>query len=178
MRRTSIKLWALLAALALPLTTNGHVNAQESNQTDTQQRGTVTNLPLPRFVSMKASEGFVRRGPSQTHRIDWVYRVRDTPLEITAEYGHWRRVRDREGAGGWMHYALLSGTRTVLNLTDMLEIKTKPDAKSLSVAQLEAGVVARILECGPEWCRIQTQGYKGWAKKTNFWGVRPDEILE
>ncbi|HBR39417.1 MAG TPA: aspartyl-trna synthetase, partial [Sulfitobacter pontiacus] len=28
-----------------------------------QEVGQVTNLPVPRFVSMKASEGNVRRGP-------------------------------------------------------------------------------------------------------------------
>ena len=44
------------------------------------ERGAVTNLPLPRFVSLKASEGNVRRGPSLTHRIDWVFKRRDMPL--------------------------------------------------------------------------------------------------
>lgn len=65
--------------------------------------GSVTNLPLPRFVSMKAVEGNVRRGPSLAHRIDWVFTRRDMPLEIVAEYGHWRRVQDRDGLGGWIH---------------------------------------------------------------------------
>ncbi|HCT32088.1 MAG TPA: aspartyl-trna synthetase, partial [Sulfitobacter sp.] len=77
-----------------------------------QEVGQVTNLPVPRFVSMKASEGNVRRGPSLTHRIDWVFKHRDLPLRITAEHGHWRRVEDRDGMGGWVHYSLLSGTRT------------------------------------------------------------------
>ncbi|MEL6566070.1 MAG: SH3 domain-containing protein, partial [Pseudomonadota bacterium] len=62
--------------------------------------GPVTNLPLPRYVSLKAVEGNVRRGPSLTHRIDWVFQRRDMPLRITAEHGHWRRVEDRDGMGG------------------------------------------------------------------------------
>ena len=45
--------------------------------------GPVTNLPLPRYVSLKAAEGNVRRGPSLTHRIDWVFQRRDMPLRIT-----------------------------------------------------------------------------------------------
>ena len=32
--------------------------------------GPETNLPMPRFVSLKASESNVRRGPSLSHRID------------------------------------------------------------------------------------------------------------
>ena len=59
------------------------------------ERGPVTGLPLPRYVSLKASEANVRRGPSLTHRIDWVFKRRDMPLRITAEFGHWRRVEDR-----------------------------------------------------------------------------------
>ena len=58
--------------------------------------GPVTNLPLPRYVSLKAAEGNVRRGPSLSHRIDWVFTRRDMPLRITAGHGHWRRVEDRD----------------------------------------------------------------------------------
>ena len=68
--------------------------------------GSVTHLPVPRFVSMKASEGNVRRGPSLSHRIDWVYKRRDMPLRITAEHGHWRRVEDRDGMGGWVIFCV------------------------------------------------------------------------
>ena len=85
-------------ALAVALAFGGGCLASE--------RGSVTNLPIPRFVSLKAAEGNVRRGPSLSHRIDWIYKQRNMPLEVTAEFGHWRRVRDREGAGGWVHYSL------------------------------------------------------------------------
>ena len=95
-----------------------------------EARGPVTNLPLPRYVSMKAAEGNVRRGPSLTHRIDWVFKRRGMPLQITAEYGNWRKVQDRDGAGGWVHYALLSGVRTVLIESDMLPVYARPDPNS------------------------------------------------
>ena len=77
-------------------------------------RGPVTNLPLPRFVSMRAESANARRGPSLDQRVDWEFVRRGLPLEITAEYGQWRRVRDAEGDGGWVHHALLSGVRTAL----------------------------------------------------------------
>ncbi|MEM8536933.1 MAG: SH3 domain-containing protein [Pseudomonadota bacterium] len=143
-----------------------------------QDRGPVTNLPLPRFVSMKAHEGNVRRGPSLTHRIDWVFKRRDMPLEITAEYGHWRRVRDRDGAGGWVHYSLLSGTRTVLVETDSVSIFAKPDPNTLEVARLQMGVVARVDRCNERWCRLNADGYRGWAEKRHLWGVKPGELVD
>lgn len=142
------------------------------------ERGPVTNLPLPRYVSMKAAEANVRRGPSLTHRIDWVFRHEDIPLEITAEHGHWRRVRDRDGAGGWVHYSLLSGVRTAIAERDMLELRAQPDPESIVVARLEIGVIARIDSCSATWCRLEVAGYKGWTPKATIWGVAPEEILE
>jgi len=143
-----------------------------------QDRGPVTNLPLPRFVSMKASEGNVRRGPSLTHRIDWVFKRKDVPLEITAEHGHWRRVRDRDGAGGWIHYSLLSGARTAIVERDMLELLSKPLEGAMVVARLELGVIAHLEDCSTDWCEVTAGGYDGWARKAHLWGVKPDEILD
>ena len=151
----------------------GAALAQQSGE-----RGPVTNLPLPRYVSLKASEGNVRRGPSLTHRIDWVFKRRDMPLQITAEHGHWRRVKDRDGAGGWVHYALLSGVRTVLVEKDMLPVHTRPDGKARLAARFELGVVARLGDCTRTWCRISAGGYRGWARKEYLWGVAPDEIRD
>lgn len=141
-----------------------------------RDRGPVTNLPLPRFVSMKAAEGNVRRGPSLTHRIDWVFKMRDMPLRITAEHGHWRRVEDRDGIGGWVHYSLLSGARTVIVEKDLLTLHTKPEVLAPATAALEAGVVARLGKCGPEWCRLSAGGYRGWAPKSRVWGVSAEEL--
>jgi SH3-like domain-containing protein len=143
-----------------------------------QERGPVTGLPLPRYVSLKASEANVRRGPSLTHRIDWVYKRRAMPLRITAEFGHWRRVEDRDGAGGWVHYTLLSGVRTVLVEQDMLDLRARPEPGAMVMARLEAGVVARLSECGRDWCALSVDGHDGWAQKAALWGVGESEIVE
>lgn len=141
-------------------------------------RGPVTNLPLPRFVSMKATEANVRRGPALTHRIDWVFKHRGLPLEITAEYGHWRRVRDRDGAGGWVHYSLLSGIRTVLIEQDMTQVRSTPDAKARTEAAFELGVIARLGRCTETWCEVTASGHRGWAPKEALWGVKPGELRD
>lgn len=143
-----------------------------------ETRGPVTNLPIPRFVSLKATEGNVRRGPSLSHRIDWVFTRRDMPLEITDEFGHWRRVRDRDGAGGWIHYSLLSGVRTVIVEEDMAAMRMKPDPEAPVNARAEAGVIAQLDDCTPDWCRIDADGHKGWVQKSALWGVGPDELRD
>lgn len=143
-----------------------------------QDRGPVTNLPLPRYVSLKAAEANARRGPSLTHRIDWVFQRRDMPLRITAEYGHWRRVEDRDGAGGWVHYSLLSGARTGIVETETTDLLSKPDVAAMIVARLERGVIVRLDKCGADWCALSAEGYKGWARKSALWGVQPEETFE
>ena len=142
------------------------------------RRGPETGLPLPRYVSLKSSEGRARRGPNRTHRIDWIFTRRDMPLRVTAEFEHWRQVEDQEGQGGWMHHALLSGVRTVLVTEDMVAMLSQPQPGSLEVAHLQAGVIARVLRCEPDWCRLGVNGHRGWVRRVALWGVEPHEFLD
>ena len=167
----------LLAVLTALMVCAVAARADESVRPATE-RGPVTNLPLPRFVSIKAAEANVRRGPSLGHRIDWVFQRRHMPVEVTAEYGHWRRVRDVQGAGGWVHYSLLSGVRHVLVTQDDTMLRRDPDPAAAGLARAEPGVVARLGECTADWCRITAEGYTGWVGKSSLWGVQPDEIRE
>ena len=196
------RLWAGLAIAALALCTVDAVRAQStdpgenldakeipgmsadaeiSRNPDGKQdptRGSVTNLPLPRYVSLKGSEGNARRGPSLSHRIDWVFRHAGMPLRVVAEFGHWRRVEDQDGAGGWVHYSLLSGVRTALVQKDMLELLTRPEEHANVVARAEVGAIVRLHECTKDWCRISGGGEKGWVPKSAIWGVDPDELRD
>ncbi|MCR9085369.1 MAG: SH3 domain-containing protein [Rhodobacteraceae bacterium] len=138
--------------------------------------GSETQRPLPRFVSMKAGEANVRRGPSLTHRVDWVFRHRGLPLMVTAEYGHWRRVRDRDGIGGWMHYAMLSGARTAVVVSDMTELRRQPDPQAPVVARAERDAVVRITRCSAQWCRVSAGSHRGWVGVSDLWGATTPEI--
>lgn len=141
-------------------------------------RGEVTNLPIPRYVSLKAGEANVRRGPSLSHRIDWIFTRRDMPLQVVAEFENWRRVVDREGLGGWIHFTLLSGVRTVIVDEEMQPVFSRASEDSTQIALLESGVIARLKGCTPTWCEIDADGYDGWVPKSAIWGVDPEEVLE
>jgi len=140
--------------------------------------GPVTGFPLPRYVSMRAAEANVRRGPSRSHRIDWVFQRRGMPMMVVAEHGHWRRVVDRDGAGGWVHYALLSGVRTAIVQADRLPLYTRPDPASQIRAEAEQGVIGRLQECIPGWCRMEIAGYRGWVDAGSLWGIAPGEVFD
>lgn len=172
--------WAgMLQAQAIP---DGEVRATPATATRAegcaQGRGCVTGLPLPRFVSLKGTDGKARRGPASNHRIDWVFTRAGMPLRITAEYEHWRRVEDHEGVGGWMHYSLLSGSRSVLVTKDLAELRSTPEPGSALIARVETGVVARVSECRVDWCRIRAEGVRGWVPKSALWGVDAVETFD
>ncbi len=128
-------------------------------------RGPVTSLPLPRFVSLRADTANVRRGPSLDQRIDWEFVHRGLPLQIIAEYGQWRRVRDADGATGWVHHTLLSGVRTALVQADApVPLRATPNEDALVRAMAEPGAIARLEECADAWCEIAGSGVGGGCR--------------
>lgn len=169
---------SFVVAVMMVTCTAGMATAQQDGAPQEGERGSVTNLPLPRYVSLKTNEGNARRGPGLTHRIDWVFSRAGMPLRVTAEYENWRRVEDAEGVGGWVHYSLLSGSRTVLVTADLMDLHAKPLADGSVVLRAEAGVIGRLVECSLDWCRLTIEGERGWARKSEFWGVDPDERFE
>ena len=142
-------------------------------------RGQVTNLPLPRFVSLRAETANVRRGPGLDQRIDWALVHRGLPLEITAEHEQWRRVRDADGATGWVHHTLLSGVRTALVKSEApVPLRAGPDEGAAVRAMAEPGAVARLEACEAAWCEIAAGGVEGWLPRDAIWGVGADETVE
>ena len=144
--------------------------------------GPETNLPMPRFVSLKKEKANIRRGPGLTYRIDWVFLRRGMPLEITAEHGHWRKVRDVDDAGGWVHHALLRGARTAIVTAEQTALRSAPGLDSAMVAGAQAGVVLNLRSCAEAWCEVdvtdEAGSHTGWAEKSVLWGVRRDEKFD
>lgn len=140
--------------------------------------GPETNLPLPRFVSLKSDKANIRRGPGLTHRIDWVFLRRGMPLEVIAEHGHWRRVRDVDDATGWVHHALLRGARSAVVIAPRAALRDKPDQAAEMAALAEAGVILNIERCERNWCEVGADGHEGWIRKAEIWGAREDETFD
>ncbi len=140
---------------------------------------TTSGLPVPRYVSLKSDHVNVRAGPTKDNDVAWVYTRSGLPVEITAEYENWRRVRDSEGSEGWVYHSLLSGRRTAVvtmkNKDDLAPIYESADAASAVTARLQAGVVAQVKKCGNGWCRVLGNGFEGWIQQQRLWGVYADE---
>jgi len=143
---------------------------------------TASGLPVPRFVSLKADRVNVHGGPDKDHDVVWIYTRVGLPVEITAEFENWRRIRDSEGSEGWVYHSLLSGKRTATvqlkAKSDVAPIYAKPDAKSGVTAQLQFGVLGTVKHCNGTWCEIVGDGFDGWIQQNALWGVYPNEKVD
>jgi SH3-like domain-containing protein len=137
-----------------------------------------SGLLLPRFVSLGAAEVNVRTGPGRQYPIAWVFVRRDLPVEVLAEFGLWRKVRDIDGAEGWAHRSVLSGHRTALIIGEVRTLRLEPDAASLPVLLAEPGVQGSLLACRSEWCRMEIEDLRGWLPRAQLWGVHAWETFE
>ncbi len=146
--------------------------------------GASSGLPVPRFVSLKSDKVNVRGGPTKDHDVTWMFTRSGLPVEVTAEFDNWRRIRDWEGSEGWVYHSLLSGKRTVVvapspkQKDELLPLRDNADAESAVVAKLQAGVLAQVKRCNGGWCRVTGNGFDGWAQQERLWGVYPNEKVE
>ncbi|HMK78578.1 MAG TPA: SH3 domain-containing protein [Xanthobacteraceae bacterium] len=142
-----------------------------------------SGLPVPRFVSLKSDKVNVRTGPAKEQDVAWVYNRAALPVEITAEFENWRRIRDWEGAEGWVYHSLLSGKRTALVSPQskgdaFIALHASPDPASGITAKLERGVLGTVKKCQNGWCRLTGEGFDGWIEESRLWGVYPGEKVE
>lgn len=171
--RTGLALCAAVVAV-MSAGTVGHAASSDSSN----------GLRLPRFVSLKSDKVNVRGGPTKDHDVAWVYTRTGLPVEIVAEYENWRRIRDWEGAEGWVYHSLLSGRRTGLVVAktkaadDPIPVYASADAQGSVTARLQPGVLSTVKRCNGDWCRVSGNGYDGWIQQDRLWGVYPKEQVD
>jgi SH3-like domain-containing protein len=167
-------------ALALLMAALGLV--RQSSAAEATAVGSASGLPVPRFVSLKSDRVNLREGPSKDHRTSWVFQRAGLPVEITAEFETWRRIRDSEGAEGWVLHSLLSGRRTGLvapwSKQGALPLLDKPDPKAGVIANLQPGVLGTLKNCTGTWCRLVGSGFDGWMQQDKLWGAYPGEKVD
>lgn len=149
--------------------------------------------PLPRFVSLRSDRINVRIGPGERYPVEWVYRWPNLPIEIIAEFGNWRKIRDFEGVEGWVHQTMVSGRRTIIVVGGVRNLYRDRHPQSPVIAALEEGVIGRLLQCpeNTDACkvnimlpdeegslRIRRKSVQGWLHRSDFWGVYPSEYIE
>jgi SH3-like domain-containing protein len=65
---------------------------------------------------------------------------------------------------------LLAAQRTAMTMGEGA-IRKRPDDRSSVVADYRPGGVVLLGECQRGWCRVEAEGLKGWAPRSQLWGV-------
>lgn len=152
--------------------------AQDQGNEPSAANGQTTGLPLPRFVSLAASEVNLRAGPGTRYPVRWVLQRRGMPIKIVGEDDVWRRVVDYEGTEGWIHASLLSSRRTVVVTGTTRELRRSASADARVVLRAEPGVIGTLLNCTSSWCLVEISDVRGWIERSSIWGVLDSEMTD
>lgn len=132
---------------------------------------------LPRYVSTRTAETNIRVGPGNNYPISWVLLCAHLPIEIIAEFDHWRQIRDWEGTIGWVHKSMLQGKKRYALISRKITLYKESKSTSKALAHIEPRVICHILKCNEEWCQIRVSNFTGWVKASNLWGIYPQEKI-
>ncbi|MCD7058557.1 SH3 domain-containing protein [Pelagibacterium xiamenense] len=156
-----------------------------------QQTGPVTGLPMPRFVSVGAAPVNVRVGPGTNYDIAWVFVRPNVPVEIVQEFDTWRKIRDVDGAEGWVHQSLVVGARTALVTPWAAEGTTALLGDESSDAPVRAwlspGMMVRLESCTGSYCAValdhtdaegHSRSYAGYVAQNAIWGAYEGEVFD
>ena len=155
------------------------------------QSGNPSGLPLPRFASTRSDPINVRVGPGTKYEVAWTYLKSVIPVEIIQEFDTWRKIRDADGAEGWVHQNLLQGTRAgyaaPLLANGEVAIRASQSDEATVRARLGAGFKVIIKACDTIWCEVtatspadngRSASYSGFVHQEELWGVYPDESFD
>lgn len=129
-------------------------------------------LPIPRFVSLKAAPVNLRVGPGENFPIAYVYKKKNFPVQIIAEFQDWVKIKDFEDTIGWLRKNMIKGKRFCLVMRDSF-LYDFPNENASKKAALRPRIIGEIKKCEEEFCKIifTAPPITGWAAKKYLWGV-------
>ena len=154
--------------------------------------GPSSGLPLPRFVSVRNAPTNVRVGPGTQYEIAFTFVQPRVPVEIVQEFDTWRKIRDFEGAEGWVHQNLVVGDRTALVApwqtgSDPIALRAGLGPNTAVRAWLGPKMLVSVRSCDGNSCEIRlthtspesgSATYQGFVPQTTLWGVYEGEIFD
>jgi len=142
--------------------------------------GVASNLPVPRFVSLRTGDVNFRAGPGFQYPVTWIYQRDGLPVEIIGEFDVWREVVAPDGGTGWVHIATIRARRTFFVTAPKAVLHVSPDANSAPAAILDFGVSGLLLNCPPAaaFCKATTATVTGFLSRQDFWGAFPGETIK
>ena len=122
------------------------------------------------FLSLKYNKVNVRYGPGLDYPIKFVYLKKNFPVEVIDEKENFRKILDFKKNSGWIHRSQLKKGSSFITL-DSVILFSDSTKFSRPIAKIESGRLLNKKKCNLNWCRVETEEYKGWVLKENLWGL-------
>jgi SH3-like domain-containing protein len=142
--------------------------------------GSVSKLPVPRFVSLRTDQVNFRAGPGFQYPINWIYQRDGLPVEIIGEFDVWRQVVAPDGGTGWVHMATIRARRGFFITVPQAILRDAPNPGGNTLARLDQGVSGLLLACQPtsDYCKASADNITGYLARADFWGAFPNEAVK
>lgn len=164
----------ILFALVAIILISSPAAAREAEESD-------SGRVLPRMAAFRSNLINARSGPGSRYPIEWVYKQKNAPVEIIAEFDLWRKIKDWEGSVTWVHKSMLHNKRWIKMTTkETGNIYAKPQSDAKIIARVEDQVIGQVEKCpaASEFCLIKFSSIEGWVNKKDFFGVYAGEVIE
>jgi SH3-like domain-containing protein len=132
----------------------------------------------PYWASISASVARMRTGPGEQYPATWLYSRAGLPVRVVGTYPDWRKVRDPDGAEGWVFAKLLTSKRTAMVVGAVRELRSSPDPGASVRYRAQPGVIGQVSSCAAGWCELNVDGRRGYVETGALWGVDPGETLK
>jgi SH3-like domain-containing protein len=121
------------------------------------------------FLSLKNNKVNVRYGPSLQSPIKYIYKKINLPIKQIDKKENFRRIIDHKKNSGWIHRSQLKPINSIIPLDDKI-LFNKPSNFSKPLAKIKKGRVLVVQKCEDNWCKVETEKFKGWIESSNIWG--------
>ena len=123
-----------------------------------------------KFLSLKKNKVNVRYGPGFDFPVKYIYKKINLPIKQIDKKENFRRIIDYKKNSGWIHISQLKKANSVIVIEDKILFK-KPTIFSEPLANIKKGRLLIIKKCEKDWCKIESENFKGWVDKKNLWGM-------
>ena len=123
-----------------------------------------------KFLSLKKNKVNVRYGPGFDFPIKYIYKKINLPIKQIDKKENFRRIIDFKKNSGWIHISQLKKVNCVIAVKDKILFE-KSTIFSEPVAKIKRGRLLIVKKCENDWCKVETEGLKGWIVKKNLWGT-------
>ena len=121
------------------------------------------------FLSLRNNEVNLRLGPSFDYPIKIIYKKKYLLVLVKDKSDNFRKIQDHENNSGWIHISQLSKKKSGITIEDIILYK-RPTIYSKPLANIKTGRLLIVSKCKENWCKIKTEKYSGWVKKSSVWG--------